>query len=419
MAEGAKDDAAIGAILERLDALGLTRSTLVVLTADHGETLSSAHQGFGLGHMPVRFHHAVGNYEETTRIPIVMALPGVLDGGRAIRDRVRNVDIAPTVLELEGLEPDAKMSGRSMLPLARGGDGKDGDARVVLSEGRASRALLWEQWHLIVHQPVAREAALGQQGDGPPAGATEDAGGPPLEDQLFDLKDDPGERRNVARQHPDVVETMKARMAAALANVPAADAPPPPVAEGTPPAIRLRFLGGGRARRMSGAITVGDGAHAASVVVEPSGIASDAVHAGAATGTDGGAGGRTVVEFALTTAPDQAVGFDLRVDPPGTPVTWRVFLDDAPLPEGAVFAGPFGLPAVSGKQGLTSDEARDEAAAGALPLIDAARDLGMFVVRDRPGERTGRAPARSVEADQETQRVLEQWGYAHPGTKKR
>jgi hypothetical protein len=332
---------------------------------------------------------------------------------------VRNVDIAPTVLELEGLEPDAKMSGRSMLPLARGGDGKDGDARVVLSEGRASRALLWEQWHLIVHQPVAREAARGQQGDGPPAGATEDAGGPPLEDQLFDLKDDPGERRNVARQHPDVVETMKARMAAALANVPAADAPPPPVAEGTPPAIRLRFSGGGQARRMSGAITVGDGAHAASVVVEPSGIALDAVHAGGATGADGGAGGRTVVEFALTTAPDQAVGFDLRVDPPGTPVTWRVFLDDAPLPEGAVFAGPFGLPAVSGKQGLTSDEARDEAAAGALPLIDAARDLGMFVVRDRPGERTGRAPARSVEADQETQRVLEQWGYAHPGTKKR
>src|ERR1700677_428653 len=112
----------------------------------------------GLGRMPVRFHHAVGNFEETTRIPIVMALPGVLEGGRAIRDRVRNLDIAPTVLEIEGLAPDARMSGRSMLPLARGQDGRDGDARVVLSEGRASRALLWENWHLIVHQPVARQA---------------------------------------------------------------------------------------------------------------------------------------------------------------------------------------------------------------------------------------------------------------------
>ena len=54
----------------------------MVVTADHGETLSSAHDGIGPEHMPVRFHHAVGNFEETTRIPIVMALPGVLDGGR-------------------------------------------------------------------------------------------------------------------------------------------------------------------------------------------------------------------------------------------------------------------------------------------------------------------------------------------------
>ena len=62
----------------------------------------------------MRFHHAVGNFEETTRVPIVMALPGVLDGGRAVSDRVRNIDIAPTVLELEGLEADPRMSGRSL-----------------------------------------------------------------------------------------------------------------------------------------------------------------------------------------------------------------------------------------------------------------------------------------------------------------
>ena len=52
-------------------------STLVVVTSDHGETLSSAHAGFAMDHLPVRFHHAVGNFEETTRVPIVMALPGL------------------------------------------------------------------------------------------------------------------------------------------------------------------------------------------------------------------------------------------------------------------------------------------------------------------------------------------------------
>ena len=54
----------------KLDDLGLAGATLVVVTADHGETLSSAHDGISaLDRMPMRFHHAVGNYEETTRIP--------------------------------------------------------------------------------------------------------------------------------------------------------------------------------------------------------------------------------------------------------------------------------------------------------------------------------------------------------------
>ncbi len=53
----------------------------------------------------MRFHHAVGNFEETTRVPIVMALPGVLDVAAAPwTDRVRSIDIAPTVLDTEGLE---------------------------------------------------------------------------------------------------------------------------------------------------------------------------------------------------------------------------------------------------------------------------------------------------------------------------
>jgi arylsulfatase A-like enzyme len=102
MAEGAKDDAAIATLLDKVDALGISKSTIVVVTSDHGETLSSAHGGYAPKHMPVRFHHAVGNFEETTRVPIVMALPGQLDGGRAVTERVRNVDLAPTILEAHG-----------------------------------------------------------------------------------------------------------------------------------------------------------------------------------------------------------------------------------------------------------------------------------------------------------------------------
>jgi arylsulfatase A-like enzyme len=425
MAEGAKDDAAIGALLAKIEALGLTKTTLVVVTSDHGETLSSAHDAMGLGHMPMRFHHAVGNYEETTRIPIVMALPGVLDGGRAIADRVRNVDIAPTVLDAEGLEADPRMSGRSMLPLVRGR--REAEPRVVISEGRASRAVLWGSWRLVLHDPVARPAAAAPSPLSVPPVAAPTPGAKSdkdpeeartFEDELYDLATDPGERHNVARQHPDVVAELRARLAAGLANVPAADARPPEP-EGPPPTLRVRFAGGGQVHRVVGALTVGDGKHPATVTVDPSGIAREAVR------IDG-----QVVDFALATSREAAVGFDVRIEPPGAPVTWQLYLDDAPWPEGHTFAGPFGLPAVAAKGGIASDEARDELYAATAPTIDPARDLGVFFTRDRPG--SGKATSGPGESDtgddpgaggpgsaakKEMQRVLEQWGYAHKPTK--
>jgi len=394
MAEAAKDDVAIGVLLDKLDALGLTRSTLVVVTSDHGETLSAAHDGVGLigqDRIPQRFHHAVGNFEETTRVPLVLSLPGVAEGGRAIPDRVRNIDIAPTVLELEGLEPDPRMSGRSLVKLLRGG--KEAEPRVVVSEGRMSRAVLWGKWRLIVHDPPAH-----------PSQAVADAGAPvPVEDELYDLDEDPGERRSVARQRPDVVADMRARLAAALADVPAADAPQP--ASAALPVVHLRFAGAGATRRVAGTIAVGDAKHAATVAADVDGIARDAVRV---------EGSR--LTFALTTSPEAPVGFDLRVDPPAAPVVWQLFLDDAPWPEGATFVGPFGLPAAAAKAGIFTDEARAEVFAASLPLIDASRDLGVFVTRDRaetPGASSAAGPAPGGEGAKEMQRVLEQWGYAH------
>jgi arylsulfatase A-like enzyme len=448
MAEGAKDDAAIGLLLAKIEALGLTKSTLVVVTSDHGETLSSAHDAVGLGRMPMRFHHAVGNYEETTRIPIVMALPAVLDGGAEVLDRVRNVDIAPTVLDVEGLEADPRMSGRSMLPLARGKH--EPEPRVVLNEGRGSRAVLWGNWRLVVHDPPSHTTATarsesplpgplkpGSLGAGAPAESKKptadgDPGDAPdepkFEDELYDLTTDPGERRNVAHQHPDVVAELRARLAAGLANTPAADAPAT-AAAGPPSTLRIRFAGAGQVHRIAGTLTVGDGKHAVTVTVEPAGIAREALRvqasssgaeapAGGPATTGTAAGPRQVVDFALTTSPDAALGFDVKVDPPGAPITWRLFLDDAPWPQDRTFGGPFGLPAVAAREGITSEDARDELYAQALPTIDPARDLGVFLTRDRlgagaDGESAG--PSPSPEAAKEMQRMLQQWGYAHKG----
>jgi len=375
MAEAGKDDAAIGTLLDEVEKLGIAKSTIVILTSDHGETLSTAHAAIGLDNMPMRFHHAVGNFEETARVPLVMALPGVLEGGRAVGARVRSTDIAPTILDLEGLEADPRMTGRSMMPLVRG---QKEEPRVVVTEGRASRAILWDRWRLVVHDA------------------------PGSDDELYDLADDPGERHDVARARADVLAEMHARLTAALANVPPADSPRS--APAALPTVHLRFAGGGQRHRVSGAITVGDGKHRVTVTVEPVGIAAEAIR------LDG-----PRVDFALATVPDALVGFDLRVDPAGSPIGWRLFLDDAPWPEKATFTGPFGLPAVAAQTGIASDDARAEAYAPALPLADPSRDLGVFVTRDRPGESAAQGPAPDAEGAKEMQRVLQDWGYAHAG----
>jgi hypothetical protein len=172
-----------------------------------------------------------------------------------------------------------------------------------------------------------------------------------------------------------------------------------PVVEGPLPVVHLRFAGAGRAHRVSGSLAVGDGKHGAGVFVEAVGVPRESLR------VDG-----PRVDFALTTAPEAAVGFDLRVDPAGAPIAWKLFLDDQPWPERAIFAGPYGLPAVAARAGLSGDDARTEAYGAALPTIDPARDLGLFVTRDRPGEAS---PAGGGAGAAEMQRMLEQWGYAH------
>ncbi len=164
-------DAAIGRLLDRLAAAGLADDTAVFVTADHGE-------GFGSRKL---LRHGSGFSDEVLLVPLLVRAPG-LPRGLRVGGQVRALDVAPTILELAGLAP-APMQGRSLLGALRGGPAPDLEAVSQTDDGSALRAGGWK---------------LVRFNEQPPS--------------LYDLAADPGERRDLAAERPEVVARLGARL---------------------------------------------------------------------------------------------------------------------------------------------------------------------------------------------------------------
>jgi arylsulfatase A-like enzyme len=102
-------DREVGELLSLLEEAGQLDRTLIVITSDNG--------------MP--FPRAKANlYDGGTRVPLAIRWPARIRGGQAHREFVSLTDLAPTILEATGLRPPSEMTGRSLWPLLEGrGDG--------------------------------------------------------------------------------------------------------------------------------------------------------------------------------------------------------------------------------------------------------------------------------------------------------
>ena len=109
-AEIAYTDHQLGRLLARVEEIAPPERTLVVVTADHGE---------GLGDHDVAGHGVV-LYEEAVRVPLVLRWPGRIDPGLRIAAPVGAVDVAPTLLDLMGLDAPAAVEGESLADVLRG-----------------------------------------------------------------------------------------------------------------------------------------------------------------------------------------------------------------------------------------------------------------------------------------------------------
>jgi arylsulfatase A-like enzyme/Tfp pilus assembly protein PilF len=174
-------DAALGHVLGELEAAGVADRTVVVMTADHGEGLEEHNE----------ITHSLLCYDATLHVPLIVAGPGVAAGKR-VRERVGTVDILPTVLELLGAPARTDLQGRSLVRLWQGGEGGD-DRQAYYSETLAPR---------VGHGLGELRAWF----DGP----FKYIHGPRSE--LYDLRADPAELRNLIDQDPKTAATLRDRL---------------------------------------------------------------------------------------------------------------------------------------------------------------------------------------------------------------
>ncbi len=103
-------DAEAGRLLQWLGDHGLNEKTLIVLTADHGESLGDHGEST----------HGVFLYDSTMHIPLVVAGPGI-PKGRSVDQQVRSIDIMPTITDFLTISSGNRVQGTSLMPLLTSG----------------------------------------------------------------------------------------------------------------------------------------------------------------------------------------------------------------------------------------------------------------------------------------------------------
>jgi len=197
-------EVSVGRLLAALEELEVADDTIIVYEGDNG----FFHGEHGL-------HGKMEAYEEALRVPMLARYPRLIKAGQRVDAFVSNVDLAPTILDFCGVKQPKPMQGRSWRPLVTGAAGayKRRDAFLYEMFGGGAtadkptvKALRTERYKLILNL------------------------NPPDTEELYDLKSDPRELKNLAREkgNRELIVQLKRRM---LEEMRALEDPAIPVVE--------------------------------------------------------------------------------------------------------------------------------------------------------------------------------------------
>ncbi|MEM1097103.1 MAG: sulfatase-like hydrolase/transferase [Bacteroidota bacterium] len=189
-------DARIGALMAKVDALGLRENTLVIFQSDHGHSVEERAHGGGGNAGPYR-GAKFSLFEGGIRVPAIASMPGTLPEG-AVRDQMANgVDWLPTIAAFTGaplLSDD--LDGRSLAP--------------VLNDAEAASPHAQMHWFWATNPDDGFWAV--REGPWKLLGNPWDPTGPGRlanRRYLVNLDDDPSEATNLINAHPDVAEHLE------------------------------------------------------------------------------------------------------------------------------------------------------------------------------------------------------------------
>lgn len=178
-------------LAEALRARGRLDKTVLIVLADHGESLDDHGE----------LLHGDAYYDSVVHIPMLVRVPGLQ--GRPVPALVSQVDVLPTLLDAVGAVAPAGIDGASMVPLLRG------DVDTIRSTTLIEGGVVWHKDGNARGAVIAPPWALLRQDQGCDGGDYRQPDQPAT--CLYDLAADPGQTRNLARQHPDVVADLQLR----------------------------------------------------------------------------------------------------------------------------------------------------------------------------------------------------------------
>ncbi len=179
-------DRHFGNLIATLKRLGLYDQALIIFTADHGEEFYE-HQGWA---------HGKTLYQEIMSVPLIIKYPGNAHAGTVDEGLARSLDIAPTILDVVGIQPPAAMEGISLRLPAN-------------SPARAQAVFAEDLYRAGVMAVRTSRYKLIQVTTGDPRGRGQT--------QLYDLQADPGETTDLAASRPDLVARLRADLSQMLA----------------------------------------------------------------------------------------------------------------------------------------------------------------------------------------------------------